>query len=415
MLAATALLFSAGLTFYRGAGIAARNRTSNMATLVALGITAAWFYSVLTTFPALFFNGPRFFDTAVELILFIRFGKFLEARARGRAMAALRSLLNLVPDTATVVRNEVEVVVPVSELKVGDIVVVRPASRIPVDGVIVSGASAVDESMLTGESMPVEKGEGAEVSGGTLNSFAPLTIRATRVGSETVLAQIVRMVQDAQGDRPPTQRVADIVAARFVPPGIAIAVVTLAAWILAGSSVPMALTAMTAVLVIACPCAMGLATPTALMVGSSLGLRAGILFKRGSALELITRIQVMLFDKTGTLTVGRPELDSIISFDGDENRALSLAAIAASGSVHPLSRAVTASAQARNLGTQKTPETLREMPGLGVVADHEGKQIALGNEQLMTHSSVPLDIRVHSEAARLAAPCATPQVRAIDR
>src|SRR5260370_30085866 len=183
----------------------------------------------MATFPAICCNGPRFFDTAVELILFIRFGKFLEARARGRAMAALRALLNLVPDAATVVRDGIEIAVPVSELKVGDIVIVRPASRIPVDGVIVSGASAVDESMLTGESMPVEKGEGAEVSGGTLNSFAPLTIRATRVGSETVLAQIVRMVQDPQGDRAPTQRLADIVAARFVPSVIAIAVVTLAA------------------------------------------------------------------------------------------------------------------------------------------------------------------------------------------
>src|SRR5258708_17697331 len=170
MLLATALLFSAGLTFYRGALMAARNRTSNMDTLVALGITAAWFYSVLTTFPAIFFNGPRFFDTAVELILFIRFGKFLEARARGRAMAALRALLNLVPDAATVVRDGIEIAVPVSELKVGDIVIVRPASRIPVDGVIVSGASAVDESMLTGESMPVEKGEGAAGTGCTLNS-----------------------------------------------------------------------------------------------------------------------------------------------------------------------------------------------------------------------------------------------------
>src|SRR5260370_16146980 len=412
---ATLLQFTAGLTFYRGAGIAARNRTANMDTLVALGISAAWFYSVLTTFPAVFFAGPRFFDTAVELILFIRFGKFLEARARGRAMAALRSLLNLVPDTATVVRDGTEVSVPVSELKVGDIVLVRPASRIPVDGVVVAGASAVDESMLTGESMPVEKGQGAEVSGGTLNTVAPLTIRATRVGSKTVLAQIVRMVQDAQGDRAPIQRVADVVAARFVPTVIAIAALTFAAWMWFGPGVPMALTAMTAVLVIACPCAMGLATPTALMVGSSLGLRAGILFKRASALELITRIQVMLFDKTGTLTVGRPELDSIISFDGDENRALSLAAIAASGSVHPLSRAVTASAQARNLGTPKTPENLREMPGLGVVADREGKQIALGNERLMTHSSVPLDSRAHSESARLPPSGATPLFLAIDR
>jgi Cu+-exporting ATPase len=415
MLVATALQFSAGLTFYRGAWTAARNRTANMDTLVALGISAAWFYSALTTFPTVFFAGPRFFDTAVELILFIRFGKFLEARARGRAMAALRSLMSLVPDTATVVRDGTEVIVPVTELKVGEIVLVRPASRIPVDGVVVTGASAVDESMLTGESMPAEKGEGAEVSGGTLNTFAPLTIRATRVGSETVLAQIVRMVQDAQGDRAPIQRVADLVAARFVPTVIAIAALTFAAWMWFGPGVPMALTAMTAVLVIACPCAMGLATPTALMVGSSLGLRAGILFKRASALELITRIQVMLFDKTGTLTVGRPELESVIAFDGDENRALSLAAVAASGSVHPLSRAVIASAQARNLGIPHTPENLREMPGLGVVVDHQGKQIALGNERLIVQIEALLDERARSEATRLAGTGATPLFLAIDR
>jgi P-type Cu+ transporter len=415
MIVATALQFSAGLTFYRGAWTAARNRTANMDTLVALGISAAWFYSVLTTFPTVFFAGPRFFDIAVELILFIRFGKFLEARARGRAMAALRSLMNLVPDTATVVRDGTEVTVPATELKVGDIVLVRPASRIPVDGVVVAGASAVDESMLTGESMPAEKGEGAEVSGGTLNTVAPLTIRATRVGSETVLAQIVRMVQDAQGDRAPIQRVADVVAARFVPTVIAIASLTFAAWMWFGPGVPMALTAMTAVLVIACPCAMGLATPTALMVGSSLGLRAGILFKRASALELITRIQVMLFDKTGTLTVGRPELESVIAFDGEENRALSLAAVAASGSVHPLSRAVIASARARNLGTPNAPGNLREMPGLGVVVEHEGKQIALGNERLMVQIAAPLDERARSEAARLAGTGATPLFLAIDR
>jgi P-type Cu+ transporter len=199
LLVASAMMFTAGLTFYRGAWMAVRNRTANMDTLVSLGISAAYFYSILTTFPDRFFAGPRFFDTAIELILFIRFGKYLEARARGRAMDALRSLLSLVPDTASVVRDGKEVTVPVAELVVGDVIIVRPASRIPVDGAIVSGASAVDQSMLTGESMPIEKGQGAEVSGGTLNTVAPLTIRATRVGSATVLAQIVKMVEDAPG------------------------------------------------------------------------------------------------------------------------------------------------------------------------------------------------------------------------
>ncbi|HLX05198.1 MAG TPA: heavy metal translocating P-type ATPase [Candidatus Binatus sp.] len=415
LVVATALMFTAGLTFYRGAWIAARNRTANMDTLVALGISAAYLYSILTTFPEIFFAGPRFFDTAIELILFIRFGKFLEGRARGRAMNALRSLLTLVPDVATVVRDGKEFVVPVSELAVGDVVLVRPASRIPVDGVIVTGASAIDESMLTGESMPVDKGAGAEVSGGTLNTAAVITVRATHVGSETALAQIVRMVADAQGDKAPIQRVADTVAARFVPTVIAIAVLTFVAWIWLGGDLVMALTAMTAVLVIACPCAMGLATPTALMVGSGLGLRSGILVKRASALELITKIRVMLFDKTGTLTAGRPELESIVALDGDENSALSFAAIAAAGSIHPLSRAVSASAQVRNLAPRSAADNSREIPGQGVTADHEGKQIALGNERLMTEIGASVDSRARGEAARIAASAATPLFLAIDR
>ncbi len=415
LVAATALIFTAGLTFYRGAWSAARNRTANMDTLVALGISAACFYSILTTFPDIFFAGPRFFDTAAELILFIRFGKFLEARARGRAMAALRSLLTLVPEVATVVRDDRERVVPVSELAVGDIVLVKPASRIPVDGVIVTGASAIDESMLTGESMAVDKSAGDEVSGGTLNTAAAIAVRATRVGSETALAQIVRMVADAQDDKAPIQRVADAVAARFVPAVIAIAALTFSAWMWFGPGVVMALTAMTAALVIACPCAMGLATPTALMVGSGLGLRAGILFKRASALELITRVRVMLFDKTGTLTVGRPELESLVALDGDERSALSSAAIAAAGSIHPLSRAVTSSAQTRNLAPQFTPDNSRETPGLGVTVGHRGIQIALGNDRLMTRVGAAVDSRARDEAARIAASAATPLFLAIDR
>jgi Cu+-exporting ATPase len=413
--AAMTLLFTAGLTFYRGAWIAARGRTANMDTLVALGLSAACFYSILTTFPAIFFAGPRFFDTAAELILFIRFGKFLEARARGRAIAALRSLLTLVPGDATVVLDGMARVVPVSELVVGEIVLVKPASRIPVDGVIVSGASAIDESMLTGESMPVDKSARDQVSGGTLNTAAEITVRATRVGSETVLAQIVRMVADAQGDKAPIQRVADAVAARFVPAVIAIAALTFLAWIWLGPSLVMALTAMTAVLVIACPCAMGLATPTALMVGSGLGLRAGILFKRASALELITKIRVMLFDKTGTLTAGRPELESVVALDGDQNSALSFAAIAAAGSIHPLSKAVTAGAQARKLAPQFTAGNSREIPGMGVTAEHRGKQIALGNERLMAEIGTDIDSRARDEAARIAASAATPLFLAIDR
>ena len=410
---ATVLMFTAGLTFYRGAWVALRNRTANMDTLVALGISSAYFYSVLTTFPAIFFSGPVFFDTSVELILFIRFGKYLESRARGRAMAALRALLSLVPDDALVIRDGRERTVKASEIEKGDTVVVRPATRVPVDGEVVSGRSALDESMLTGESMPVEKGPGDEVSGGTLNTSGALTVRATRVGAETVLAQIVRMVEEAQADRAPIQRLADFVAARFVPSVIAVAALTFAAWAWFGPGTVMALTAATAVLVIACPCAMGLATPTALMVGSGVGLRAGILFKRASALELITRVRVMFFDKTGTLTQGRPELESLVALDGSEADAMNAAAAVASGSVHPLSRAVVAYAKAHGIEPPKA-DKIEEAPGMGVTAELGGLRLALGNARLMESRGGEISGDARAEAARLAASAATPLYLARD-
>ncbi len=409
----TALMFTAGLTFYRDAWIALRNRTANMDTLVALGISAAYAYSVLTTFPDWFFAGPRFFDTAAELILFIRFGKYLEARARGRAMAALRSLLNLVPDTAIVVRDGNEISLPANEVRVDDVVIVRPGTRIPVDGVVVSGASAVDESMLTGESMPVDKGQGASVAGGTLNTSGALTIRATRVGSDTALAQIVKMVEEAQADRAPIQRIADYVAARFVPAVILIAALTFGVWMWLGPSLVMALTSTVAVLVIACPCAMGLATPTALMVGSAVGLRSGILFKRASGLEIITRVRAIFFDKTGTLTEGHPQLDSFKVFDGDEVSALNAAATVASRSTHPLSTAVVAYAESHGI-KPRAAEAIEEHAAMGMTAKVEGKEIALGNSRLMQNRGIAIDDAARSSAESIAASAATPLYLAID-
>lgn len=401
------VMFSAGLVFYRGAYVAARNRTTNMDTLVALGISAAYLYSVFTTFPAVFFEGPRFFDTAVELIAFIRLGKYLEARARGRATAALRALLLLTPERATVIRDRKETTIAASAVQVGDMVRVRPGEGVPVDGVIVEGSSAVDESMLTGESMPVEKSAGQEISGGTLNTAAPLIIRATRVGAETTVAQIVRMVEEAQADKAPIQRLADYVAARFVPAVIAIAAVTMAAWLWLGPSGVMALTAAVAVLVIACPCALGLATPTAIMVGSAIGLRSGILFKRASALELITRVQVILFDKTGTLTRGKPELGRLIPFGCESRRALELAAAAAFGSIHPLSRAVVA--YAHNNGVEPAgAEHHQEFPGQGVVCEHDGVTVALGNERLLARRQIAIPDEAGSHAAAMGAEGVTP-------
>jgi Cu+-exporting ATPase len=408
----TALMFSAGLTFYRGAWIALRNRTANMDTLVALGISAAYGYSVLTTFPDWFFRGPRFFDTAAELILFIRFGKYLEARARGRAMAALRSLLNLVPDTAIVVRDDKEVGVPAHSVRIDDLVIVRPGTRIPVDGVVVSGASAVDESMLTGESMPVEKGQGATVAGGTLNTSGALTIRASRIGADTALAQIVKMVQEAQADRAPIQRIADYVAARFVPAVILLAAATFAIWMWLGPGLVMALTSTVAVLVIACPCAMGLATPTALMAGSAVGLRSGILFKRASALEVVTRVRAMFFDKTGTLTEGRPQLDTLQILAGDEVTVLTAAATVASRSTHPLSTAVVAYAESHGIRPHAAEE-IEEHAAMGMTANLEGKQIALGNARLMQSRGVAIADEARGSAESIGSSAATPLYLAI--
>jgi Cu+-exporting ATPase len=409
----TVLMFTAGLTFYRGAWIALRNRTANMDTLVALGISAAYAYSVLTTFPEVFFAGPKFFDTAAELILFIRFGKYLEARARGRAMAALRSLLNLVPDTAIVMRDGKEIGIPANEVRVDDVVIVRPGTRIPVDGIVISGGSAVDESMLTGESMPVEKGQGAAVAGGTLNTSGALTIRATRIGADTALAQIVKMVEEAQGDRAPIQRIADYVAARFVPSVIGIAAITFAVWMWFGPGLVMALTAMVAVLVIACPCAMGLATPTALMVGSAVGLRSGILFKRASALEIVTRVGAIFFDKTGTLTEGHPQLDAIEILDGDERTVLEAAATVAARSTHPLSTAVVAYAESHGI-KPRTADAIEEHAAQGMTAKLDGKEIALGNSRLMQSRGVTLADAARRNAESVAASAATPLYLAIE-
>jgi len=410
---ATALMFSAGLTFYQGAWIALRNRTANMDTLVALGISAAYGYSVLTTFPDRFFAGPSFFDTAAELILFIRFGKYLESRARGRAMAALRSLLHLVPDNALVARDGREVSIPATEVRVDDIVIVRPGARIPVDGVVTGGASAVDESMLTGESMPVEKGQGATVTGGTLNTSGALTICATRVGADTALAEIVRMVEEAQADRAPIQRVADYVAARFVPTVIVIAIGSFVAWMMFGPGLVMALSSAVAVLVIACPCAMGLATPTALMVGSAVGLRSGILFKRASALETVTRVKAMFFDKTGTLTEGRPQLDTIRILRGDARAAVEAAATVASRSTHPLSVATVAYADRRGITPQEA-RAIEEHAAMGLTGIVNGKEIAFGNARLMQSRNVSIADDARSAADQVAGSVATPLYLAID-
>ncbi|MBS1252348.1 MAG: Copper-exporting P-type ATPase [Anaerolineales bacterium] len=311
---ATPVQYYLGRDFYVSAWKATQNRTANMDTLVALGSSVAYFYSAAV----LIFDiaSPIYFETAAMILTFIIAGKYLEARAKGQASAAIRKLMNLQPDTAIVLRGGEEREVPVSEVRVGDSVVVKPGGRVPVDGVVAAGHSAVDESMVTGESMPVEKAEGDSVIGGTINKTGTFRFEATKVGAETALAQIVRLVQEAQGSKAPVQRLADQVAAVFVPVVIAVALLTFAAWFfVGGAGFTQALIFMTAVLLIACPCAMGLATPTGVMAGTGVGAENGILVKTAASLERAGELDAVILDKTGTITKGEPEVTDIVISD----------------------------------------------------------------------------------------------------
>ncbi len=388
-LLATMVQFSAGLIFYRGAYKSLRNRSANMDVLVALGITAAYGYSVLAQFNLFGVSGPVFFETSAMLITFIRFGKWLEARARGKASQALKKLLHLQADQAVLVVDGVEQEVPASRVKPGDTVLVRPGEKIPVDGEVIEGQSAVDEAMVTGESVPVEKEPGQTVTGATINLTGRLLVRATRVGEATVLAQIVRMVEEAQTEKAPIQRLADAVSNVFVPVVVAIAVATFFAWYLAADAgFLFAFKMAIAVLVIACPCALGLATPTAIMVGSAVGLSAGILFKRAPVLEHISRLQVLLLDKTGTLTRGEFTVTDLVSVTPDgETDLLRLAAAVEVASTHPLARAVVRRAAEAGIELPAVSEA-SETSGFGLSSVADGKTVLAGSQRLMEQQRI---------------------------
>jgi len=386
---ATPVQLWAGAPFYRAAWNAARHGTTNMNTLIAVGTTAAYGLSVAATFlPNVFYaNGLEphaslYYETSSAIIALVLAGRFMEARARAHTGDAIRALLALGAKTARVRRaGGVEEDVPIEQLKVGDIVLVRPGETIATDGLIVAGSSAVDESMLTGESIPVEKSAGDDVTGGTLNTTGALRLRTTRVGGDTTLAQIVRLVEDAQGSKAPIQRLVDQVASIFVPIVFVIAFATFVAWILFGPAPVLthAFTAFVAVLIIACPCALGLATPTAIMVGTGRGAARGILIKSAQALEAARAIDTVAFDKTGTLTIGRPEMTDLLSCaDIGEDEALRLIASAELRSEHPLAGAVLEAARAKSL-VPTEPETFESFPGQGVHAVIEGHDIYAGN------------------------------------
>jgi Cu+-exporting ATPase len=378
---ATPVQFIVGEQFYRGAWSALKNKSASMDTLIALGTTAAYAYSVY----AVLFRPElgQYFETGAILITLVVLGKLLEALAKRRTSDAIRSLMQLTPKNATVIRDGQELVVTVDDVRVNDILLVSPGERIPVDGIVTSGNSSVDESMITGESMPVEKMVGGTVYGATINKNGALHFRATKIGADTTLAHIVRLIEDAQGDKAPIQRFADTISAYFVPIVVLIALITAGTWILLGAGAAFAVTTAVAVLVIACPCALGLATPTAIMVGTGLGAQKGILIKGGEALETAHKIKYVVFDKTGTITKGKPEVTDIVIF-GNNSRdvILRVAASIEQQSEHPLAEAIVKSAKDQKMSFYHVSD-FKAVPGHGVTAQITGKQFLLGNTKLL--------------------------------
>lgn len=392
LLLATAVQFSAGLVFYRGAWSALKNRSTNMDVLVAMGTSAAYFYSLAAYFGILGPHREVFFETSAMLIAFIRLGKYLEARARGKASEALKKLLNLQADKAIIVTEDGEKEVPASVIQVGDVVLVRAGDIIPVDGEVLEGSGAVNESMVTGESLPVLKGPGDQVSGSTVSTNGVLRIRATRIGEATLLAQIIKMVREAQADKAPIQKFADTVSAWFVPLVMLLSTATFVIWyFVLSSNFLTAFRFAIAVLVIACPCAMGLATPTAIMVGSGIALGLGILVKKGSVLETISKLNVLLLDKTGTLTNGTPEMTDLVpvSRSVDPTKLLECLATAEAYSTHPLAQAAISAAREAGIEPGRADE-FEERGGLGINCRYEGFQLAVGNDRLMIELGIVL-------------------------
>ena len=388
-LLATPVQFYIGGQFYRDAYHALKTGGANMSVLVALGTSAAYAFSVANLFLP---HGMVYFETSAILITLIILGRMLEAGARGRTSDAIKKLMGLQAKTARILRGDVEIDLPLEEVRVGDRVLVRPGEKIPVDGEILDGSSAVDESMLTGESLPVDKQSGDRVAGGTMNKFGSFTFRATQVGADTALARIIRVVEEAQGSKAPIQRVADRISAYFVPVVVLLAAVTFACWYFwfDAGNLARALTNFTAVLVIACPCALGLATPTSIMVGTGKGAELGILFRGGEHLENTCHLTAVILDKTGTVTAGKPEVTDVLAFDGFEaHEVLRLAAAAEQTSEHPLGQALVAAQR------QRQPEAplavcteFRAVAGFGVVALVAGRQVAVGTRQLLLAQQV---------------------------
>lgn len=389
---ATPVQFYTGLDYYVGGYKSLKNKSANMDVLVAMGSSVAYFYSLAVLFFP-FLGEHVYFETSAVIITLIKLGKMLEARTKGKTGGAIRKLIGLQPKTATILENGEEKEIPLTRVKVGDIVIVRPGERIPVDGIVLEGESAVDESMLSGEPLPVDKHASDLVVGGTINGEGLLKFEATRVGRDTALAQIIKLVQEAQGSKAPIQAIADRVSAVFVPAVILIAVITFGLWWgITGEFVP-SMIRLVAVLVIACPCALGLATPTAIMAGTGKGAEKGILFKKSEALETATKLDTIVLDKTGTITMGKPAVVDIIPFDPNfenEDQILKLAASVEKGSEHPLGKAIVNEAKARGIDLWE-PHNFKAMRGFGVEAKIEGQFVKMGQPKWFHNTEIDLE------------------------
>jgi Cu+-exporting ATPase len=417
----TPIQFWVGWQFYIGTWKTAKHRSADMNTLIAVGTSAAYVYSVLATFmPGLFaaqgLAAEVYFDTAGAIIVLILLGRLLEARAKGQTSEAIKKLIGLQAKTARVVRDGQEMDIPVEEVVIGDRVIVRPGEKVPVDGIVKEGRSSVDESMVTGESIPVEKNAGDEVIGATINKSGTFKFEATKVGKDTMLAQIIKMVEEAQGSKPPIARLADIISSYFVPAVIGISIITLIVWYFFGPAPALtyAMLNFVAVLIIACPCALGLATPTSIMVGTGKGAENGVLIRGGEALETAHKLTTVVMDKTGTLTKGEPSVtDIVVLNDREEDDVLRYAASAEKGSEHPLGEAIVNKAKEKNIPLIDA-KNFRAIAGHGIEATIDGESLLLGNAKLMHDEGIPLN-GLEKKAEDLSSEGKTPMFVAIDR
>lgn len=377
---ATPVQFIVGAGIYKSAFGALKNKSANMDTLISIGTSAAYFFSVYT----IFFNplGDQYFEAAAVLITFVMLGRYLEAIAKGKTSEAIKKLMNLSPKIATVIRNGKEEKIKIDDVIVGDIIIVKPGEKIPVDGIIIEGTTSIDESMITGESMPVEKGKGDTVIGATINKHGSFKFKATKIGANTTLSQIIKLIEDAQGKKAPIQRFADKISAYFVPAVIGIAIIAFSVWFfLVGKSFEFSLIIAVSVLVIACPCALGLATPTAIMVGTGKGAEKGILIKGGDALETAYKLYAVVFDKTGTLTEGKPKVTNIVAVNGiEEDEILKLTASIEQYSEHPLAQAIVQKSKEQKIKLEDI-KNFKAIPGHGVEGNIKGKKLIVGKPE----------------------------------